>query len=120
EGFWSWHMGRRVDPMSDYELLYSKTGIWDWMGADDPVYDALWEAAGATNDIEEKKRLAREMDLRMQERHLMVWGTESPQFIPTWPWIKGYNGELGLGTSQPNWQYVYLWIDQDMKKAMGY
>ena len=120
EGFWSWHMGRRIDPMSDYEMLYSKTGIWDWMGADDPVYDALWEASIATDDIEEKKRLAREMNLRMQERHLMVWGTESPQFIPTWPWIKGYNGELGLGTSQPNWQYVYLWIDQDMKKAMGY
>ena len=120
EGFWIWHMARRVDPMSDYELLYSKTGLWDWMGIADPAYDALYEAAVATSDIEEKKRLAREMDLRQAEMHWMVWGTESPQFNANWPWLKGYNGELGLGTAEFNWPYVYLWIDQDLKEAMGY
>ncbi|MBI2850538.1 MAG: ABC transporter substrate-binding protein [Chloroflexi bacterium] len=37
-----------------------------------------------------------------------------------WPWLKNYYGARSLGwTSWP--QYMkYVWIDQDLKKAMGY
>ena len=44
-------MARRVEPISYYSLLYSKSGVVSrraWMGIADPVYDALYEAAVAT------------------------------------------------------------------------
>ena len=121
EGFWVRAMARRGDPLSDYALLYSKSGVETWRGIADPVYDALYEAAeAAETGSEEQKRLCREMQLRELEMHWGIWGTESPQFTANWPWVKGYNGELALGATEFNWPYAYLWIDQDLKKAMGY
>ena len=36
-----------------------------------------------------------------------------------WPWVKNYNGELTIGYYNSIWPQ-YIWIDQDLKKAMGY
>ena len=121
EGFWhGWAAGRN-SPLGTYSLLHSKSGMQTWRGIADPVYDALYEAAeAAETGSEEVKRLSREMELRQLEMHWFIWGTESPQFNANWPWVKGYNGELPLGYSEFNWPFPYLWIDQDLKAAMGH
>jgi peptide/nickel transport system substrate-binding protein len=37
-----------------------------------------------------------------------------------WPWLKNYHGELDLGRSNfPKWAR-FVWIDQELKKSMGY
>ncbi len=123
EGFWANSLAARRPALGHYALLYSKPGVYAWSGIADPVYDALYEAAEAaeaTRDIEELKRLGREMELRQLEMHWFIWGTESPQFQANWPWVKGYNGELPLGAAEYNWPFPYLWIDQDLKAAMGH
>jgi len=37
-----------------------------------------------------------------------------------WPWVKNYNGELRAGAAKPGPIYARLWIDQALKKRMGY
>ncbi|MBI4188823.1 MAG: ABC transporter substrate-binding protein [Chloroflexi bacterium] len=37
-----------------------------------------------------------------------------------WPWLKNYHGEDYLGISNRNYWTKYVWIDQDLKKSMGY
>jgi peptide/nickel transport system substrate-binding protein len=37
-----------------------------------------------------------------------------------WPWIKDYNGTGGLGYLNTYNYLKYIWIDQDLKKEMGY
>ncbi|GAA5237014.1 ABC transporter substrate-binding protein [Verticiella sediminum] len=37
-----------------------------------------------------------------------------------WPWVKGYDGELRAGSVKPGPIYARIWIDQDLKKKMGY
>ena len=37
-----------------------------------------------------------------------------------WPWVKNYNGELRAGAVRPGPIYARIWIDQDLKKRMGY
>ena len=121
EGFWASTMARRLAPLGEYVRLYSKSGRQTWMGIADPVYDALYEAAeAAETGSEEQKRLGREMELRQLEMHWFIWGTESPFFNANSPWVKGYNGEVWLGLAEYNWSFPYLWIDQDLKEAMGY
>ena len=121
EGFWGSSTARRGAALGEYALLYSKLGMQPWRGIADPVYDALYEAAeAAETGSEEQKRLSREMGLREAEMHWIIWGTESPYFNANQPWVKGYNGELPLGASEPNWPLPYLWIDQDLKEAMGH
>ena len=53
------------------------------------------------------------------EQHLQVWGPEAPQFNVNQPWLKGYNGEINLGKAQ-NSVLARLWIDQDLKREMGF
>jgi peptide/nickel transport system substrate-binding protein len=36
------------------------------------------------------------------------------------PWIKGYHGESSPGIINEWQENMYLWIDQDLKKSMGY
>ncbi len=37
-----------------------------------------------------------------------------------WPWVKGYTGETSVGYyNVPNW-VQYVWVDQELKKSMGY
>jgi len=43
-----------------------------------------------------------------------------PNYSMWWPWLKNYNGERLVGYMvADNWA-KYIWIDQNMKKEMGY
>jgi peptide/nickel transport system substrate-binding protein len=37
-----------------------------------------------------------------------------------WPWVKNFSGEYSLGAGHFNNFPRYIWIDQDLKKSMGY
>ena len=43
----------------------------------------------------------------------------TPQYQATQPWVKGYGGELG-SYSENIKHLARIWIDQEMKEAMGY
>ena len=60
------------------------------------------------------------MDMYAIERHWAVWSLINPVFDAIWPWVKGYNSEFALGYLSKNQIFGRLWIDQELKKAMGY
>ena len=86
----------------------------------DPKVDAMIDALQATTDFEEYQRLFREIDMYSIEQHWMIWSPAIPMTITSQPWLKGYNGEAVMG----NWQFFDLfarvWIDQELKEAMGH
>ena len=41
-------------------------------------------------------------------------------YIAWWPWVKNYYGETYAGAWRPGPIYARIWIDQDLKKKMGY
>ena len=93
---------------------------WNTSAVNDPDYEAMFEAAGAATTIEEQQRLVKAMDMYAVERHWAVWSLMNPVFDAIWPWVKGYNGEFGLGYLSKNQIFGRLWIDQDLKKEMGH
>jgi peptide/nickel transport system substrate-binding protein len=46
----------------------------------------------------------------------------APTYNFWWPWIKNYAGEiyLGFGVGSANYWPTYIWIDEALKKSMGY
>ena len=87
---------------------------------DDPVFNALFERAKAATTFEDQREPILEMDMYFKKSVWGVPGPEVPQFNVTQPWVKGYNSEGGLGGL--NWYSLFarLWIDQDLKKEMGF
>ena len=51
-------------------------------------------------------------------RNCSSWAS-SPVRV-TQPWLKGYNGEMELGGHQRSTIFQYLWVDQDLKREMGF
>ena len=97
---------------------YSASG-WNPPNVNDTVYDAMYEAAEAATTLEEQKGLVNEANMYLIENHWWFAGPRVPSFNVTQPWIIGYDGESDpTGDSIP--LFARLWIDSELKEAMGH
>ena len=106
-----------MDVVKDYSS--SQLGNTNRTGLNDPIYDAMFDAAKAAVTEEEQARLVREIDLYLARNHFLVWSPEPPWFNVNQPWIKGYNGEVDLGWGDRPTIFSRIWIDQDLKQKLG-
>ena len=58
--------------------------------------------------------------MRLIEQQWTIRGPIVPLFGATQPWLKGYNGENELGGHQRSTIFQYLWVDQDLKRELGF
>ena len=86
----------------------------------DPVFDEYYENALAATTIEEQKAWAQKADLRVAEQLWTIRGPIAPLFGATQPWLKGFNGETDLGAITRTIIFAYLWVDQDLKRELGF
>lgn len=49
-----------------------------------------------------------------------VWLPGGYQYVAWWPWVKNYYGEQRVGAIRPGPIWARIWIDQQLKKKMGY
>lgn len=49
-----------------------------------------------------------------------IWLPGGYGYNAWWPWVKNYYGELRVGAWRPSRIFSTIWIDQDLKKKMGY
>ena len=89
-------------------------------GVHDAQYDAWFETAVNASTIEEQQGLIKQMDMRYIEQHWMIWGPWAPQYNVAQSWIMGYNGEGIIGGNTTHSVFSRLWIDSQMKEAMGH
>ena len=89
-------------------------------GVHDAQYDAWYDAALNASTIEEQQGLIKQMDMRYIEQHWMIWGPWAPQYNVAQSWIMGYNGEGIIGGNTTHLVFSKLWIDSQMKAAMGH
>ena len=96
------------------------SSMWNLSGIKDPELDALIEAAEAATTLEEQMKHARQADMVLIEQQGYVWGPHAAKFNVAQPWVKGYNGEVQLGSMDRLVIFSRLWIDQTLKKEMGF
>ena len=102
-------------------VAHSSVDVWtNTPGVQDPVYDAMVEAAENAGSTEEMMELVKEADTYFTEQQWTTWGPMRPNFIFWQPWMAGYNGESTIGGGS-FWLYVSrVWLDSDLKEAMGH
>ena len=111
--------GVKADPLSGQMSLYLGGHAGNRSGVNDEQYNAWHDAAFAANTLDEAYELVKKMDYRVIEQHWQIWGPLAPAFTVHQPWVIGYNAEGGFGAMQNQVVFSRLWIDQELKEAMG-
>lgn len=88
---------------------------WNPPNANDPEYDALYEAAVAATTVEELQEWAQKAHMYIAENHWWIRGPKVPSFNVAQPWVMGYNGEIELGSTDRTLIFSRLWIDESLK-----
>ena len=106
-----WSTGAyRSDNLGQRELLG---------GIETPELTAAYDAFFAATTVEEQMKASREFDLAVIKQHNQIWGPLQPRFQVNQPWVEGFNGEYAMGSFQYMSILARLWIDSELKKAMG-
>jgi hypothetical protein len=92
----------------------------------DPVFDAFQSKAIAATSEDQLKQVLRDANERIARQHFAISLLQTMKYSLHHPWFKGYNGQFRSVCSaagSPQLLFFYparFWIDQDMKKSMGY
>jgi len=119
EGYSAWGM----DPYPGLNLYM--TGYFRNQGfVSDPWYDEKLKYArvapdGTPRTEEEQVANAKELDMYIQKMHWRCVPPESVGISFRQPWIKGLSNE-SIPLRWPGMYYARCWIDQDLKKSLGY
>ena len=102
------------------QARYTTAAPWNSSNVNDPVYEAKFLAGPAATTVEELNKIAGELNQYAIEKFWHIWGGMAPQILPIQPWVIGYNGELNIGEQQNIDVFARLWIDSELKEAMGH
>jgi peptide/nickel transport system substrate-binding protein len=88
----------------------------------DPHVDKVWNTVNEDPNMTDAKAYAelKKLIVYIIEQAPAIILPQPYVYTAWWPWVKNYYGEqrVGLQRSGPIWARV--WIDQEMKKKMGY
>ena len=120
EGLMYHTLGQNAEPLSVVRHAVHSSSSEDLHGVQHPELDALLDDAQATTSEEERQKLFKEVDMSTMENHWWIWGPKPMKYRAQQPWVVGWNGELWLGLMDRVTVLSRLWIDSELKEAMGY
>ena len=93
---------------------------WNTSNTDDAWYNAKFEEKRAATTMEEVNSITKELNQYAIEQFWSLFGPVAPTYAVSQPWIIGYNGEADLGMGRYNTVFTRVWIDSELKEAMGH
>ena len=120
EGLMYHTLGNNNDPMGYVRQFVHSVSAEDLHGIRYPELDSLLDAAEATTSEGERQKLVKEVDMYTMENHWWIWGNKTGKYRAIQPWVVGFNGEVQLGFMGRLTILSRLWIDSELKEAMGH
>jgi peptide/nickel transport system substrate-binding protein len=109
-----------TNPTTTIRKSFVTGQTWNPSQWSDPKLDEKMEAAYQQRDEAKRQQMLREMTTEMLDKAPYVWLPTPFIYTAWWPWVKGYEGELRAGSVRPGPIYARIWVDQELKKKMGY
>ncbi|MDZ7684781.1 MAG: ABC transporter substrate-binding protein [Gammaproteobacteria bacterium] len=109
-----------VNPTTTLRKSFVTGQTWNPSMYSDPWFDAKMAEVYRSRDEEERIRLVREMTRKILDEAPYIWLPVDYTYTAWWPWVKNYGGELRAGAVRPGPIYARIWIDQELKREMGF
>ncbi len=109
-----------TNPTTTIRKSFTPGQVWNPSQWNDPKLTERMDVVYLERDEEKRKKELRAMTTEMLDKAPYIWLPTPYVFTAWWPWVKNYEGELRAGSVRPGPIYARMWVDQDMKKKMGY
>ncbi|MGY2849071.1 peptide/nickel transport system substrate-binding protein [Bradyrhizobium sp. USDA 4509] len=94
--------------------------VWNPAQFNDPAFNAKMDKVYLEKDESVRVKMIDEMTTDVLDKAPFIWLPTQYYFTAWWPWVKGYEGELRSGAVRPGPIYARMWVDQELKKKMGF
>ena len=109
-----------TNPTTTIRKSFTTGQTWNPSGWSDPEYDKKMDDVYQEPDEAKRQKALKEMTIEILDKAPYIWLPTPYLYTAWWPWVKNYNGELRAGAVRPGPIYARLWLDQELKKKMGY
>jgi peptide/nickel transport system substrate-binding protein len=109
-----------TNPTTTIRKSFVTGQTWNPSMWSDPAYDKKMGEVYTTRDEAKRQQMLREMTVEILDKAPYIWLPTPYYFAAWWPWVQNYAGELRAGAVRPGPIYARIWIDQEMKKKMGF
>lgn len=109
-----------TNPTTTIRKSFVTGQTWNPSQYTDPAFDRKMDLAYGERDESKRQALLREMTREILDKAPYVWLPTPYVYSAWWPWVKNYGGELRAGAVRPGPIYARIWIDQELKKKMGF
>ncbi len=108
------------EPGADITNSWLPWTLCNYSMCDDPHINAEFARWNTVMPQDETDALMKDLQVYIHGQVYDIFIPAAGVFVYAWPWVKHYEGEKMSGylTSAPT--HAIVWIDQDMKKEMGY
>jgi peptide/nickel transport system substrate-binding protein len=109
-----------TNPTTSIRKSFVSKQTWNPSHYSDPEFDKRMAAVYAEPDESKRQLLIRLMTRDIVEKAPYIWLPTPIGYSAWWPWVKNYDGELRAGSERPGPIHARMWLDQAMKKKMGF
>ena len=109
-----------TNPTTSIRKSFVTKQTWNPSQYSDPEFDKRMAAVYLERDESKRQLLLKLMTRDIVEKAPYIWLPTGHVYTAWWPWVKNYDGELRVGSERPGPIHARMWVDQAMKKKMGY
>ncbi|MDA1074112.1 MAG: ABC transporter substrate-binding protein [Proteobacteria bacterium] len=109
-----------VNPTTTLRKSFKTGQTWNPSMFSDADVDRQIDEIHEERDEARRIQMIRALTVEMLDRAPYLWLPIGYVYTAWWPWVKNYGGELRVGAQRPGPIYARIWIDQKLKKDMGF
>jgi peptide/nickel transport system substrate-binding protein len=109
-----------LNPLSSLRTSFGKGSISNPSMWDEPKLDAALVVAISERDESKRQKILKEQTVAILDQAPVIWMPAPYRYTAWWPWVKNYGGELFAGPGRAAAIHARVWIDEEMKKKMGF
>ena len=108
------------NPTTSIRKSFVSKQTWNPSQYSDPDFDKRMADAYLEKDEGKRQLLIKLLTRDIVEKAPYIWLPVQHTYTAWWPWVKNYDGELRAGAERVGPIHARMWVDQPMKKKMGF
>ncbi len=109
-----------VNPTTTLRKSFVTNQTWNPSMYSSESFDGRMAELYRTRDEAERIKIVRSLTREILDEAPYIWLPTGYTYTAWWPWVKNYGGELRAGAVRPWPIYARIWIDQKLKREMGF